>query len=75
VVVEHALEGLSAAVAGDLVTRLRRALVGRGLVILTSVLSPDMDSPPLDVVVHFERGGVARADERRREQGAELESV
>jgi hypothetical protein len=74
VVVEHALDGLSAAAASSLVGSLRRALVGRGFVLVTSVLSAAMDQPPLDLLVHFERGSVARVQDRRHE-GAELESV
>jgi ABC-type multidrug transport system fused ATPase/permease subunit len=63
-VVERALDGLSGAMADGLVTRLRRALVGRGLVVVTSRLSEAMDRPPLDAVIRFERGAVS-TDQRR----------
>jgi ABC-type multidrug transport system fused ATPase/permease subunit len=63
-VVERALDGLSGAMADELVGRLRRALVGRGLVVATSRLSDAMDSPPLDAVLRFERG-VLSLDQRK----------
>jgi hypothetical protein len=64
VVIERALEGLTGAAADGLVTRLRRALVGRGLVLVTSRLSDAMDRPALDAVLRFERGALAYEDRR-----------
>jgi ABC-type multidrug transport system fused ATPase/permease subunit len=63
-VVERALDGLSGSMADGLVARLRRALVGRGLVVVTSRLSEAMDRPPLDAVLRFERGALS-LDQRR----------
>jgi ABC-type multidrug transport system fused ATPase/permease subunit len=56
VVVEHVLDGLSTAQADALVARLRRFLVGRGLVLVTTALSPRMATPPFDRVLRFRRG-------------------
>ncbi|HEY8382323.1 MAG TPA: ABC transporter ATP-binding protein [Microvirga sp.] len=67
VVVERALDGLPGPAADALVARLRRALVGRGLVLVTSEVSPGMDRPPLDAVIRFERG-LANLDDRRLRQ-------
>jgi ABC-type multidrug transport system fused ATPase/permease subunit len=75
VVVEHALDGLPTAAADGLVQRLRRTLVGRGLVLVTPDLSPEMDEPPLDTVVRFERGAVAAIEDRRRAPDTELASA
>jgi ABC-type thiamine transport system ATPase subunit len=55
-VVEHALDGLSAALADGLAGRLRRALVGRGLVLVTPEVSPGMQAAPFDAVIRFDRG-------------------
>ena len=63
-VVERALEGLPGPTADALVARLRRALVGRGLVLVTPSLSADMDQPPFDAVIRFERG-TPQVEERR----------
>ena len=63
-VVERALDGLSEAAADALVARLRRALVGRGLVVVTSRVSDAMDRPPLDAVFRFDRGTLRRDDDR-----------
>jgi ABC-type multidrug transport system fused ATPase/permease subunit len=63
-VVERALDGLPAAAADRLVARLRRALVGRGLVLVTPRVSAEMDRPPLDAVFRFERGTVLKEDRR-----------
>jgi hypothetical protein len=75
VVVERALEALPASLAGDLVRRLRRALVGRGLVIVTSGLPPGLDEPPFDLVVRFADGVVADRQDRRARRPAELETA
>jgi len=64
-IVEHALGSLPPGVAEEAVTRLRRALVGRGLVIVLPELSEQMDTPPFDVVVRFERGAASVAERRR----------
>jgi hypothetical protein len=72
-VVERALDGLPGPVADRLVARLRRALVGRGLVLVTSRVSEEMERPPLDAVFRFERGTVAATD--RRIQHAEAISA
>ncbi|WP_230532532.1 P-loop NTPase family protein [Microvirga roseola] len=55
-VVQRALDGLSEAQADRLVANLRRALVGRGLILVTPSISPAMDQPPFDAVIRFERG-------------------
>jgi ABC-type transport system involved in cytochrome bd biosynthesis fused ATPase/permease subunit len=72
-VVERALEGLPPGSAAELIKRLRRTLIGRGLVAITPDLSPDVDQPPFDVVVRFENGAVASVQDRRARQGSELE--
>jgi ABC-type multidrug transport system fused ATPase/permease subunit len=63
-VVERALDGLPGPAADALTTRLRRALVGRGLVLVTSGLSEAMETPPFDAVIRFERG-VPHLEDRR----------
>jgi hypothetical protein len=63
-VVERALDGLPGPAADALVARLRRALVGRGLVLATSAISQAMESVPFDAVIRFERG-VPRLEDRR----------
>jgi hypothetical protein len=55
-VVQRALDGLPGPAADKLVVNLRRALVGRGLILVTPSISPAMDQPPFDAVIHFERG-------------------
>jgi ABC-type multidrug transport system fused ATPase/permease subunit len=55
-VVQRALDGLPEAAANKLVMSLRRALVGRGLILVTPAITPAMDQPPFDAVIHFERG-------------------
>jgi ABC-type transport system involved in cytochrome bd biosynthesis fused ATPase/permease subunit len=69
-VVERALESLPPGSAVDLVKRLRRTLIGRGLVTVTSDLAPDIDQPPFDVVIRFENGAIVSVQARR---SAELE--
>jgi hypothetical protein len=69
-VVERALDGHSAAGAAELVGRLRRAMVGRGLVVVTGALGGIGDDPPFDAVVRFERGAVTAVDQRRRDLAA-----
>jgi ABC-type multidrug transport system fused ATPase/permease subunit len=64
VVVEHALDGLVESAAEAFIGRLRRALVGRGLIIVTSELTSRMDSPPFDLVLRFDRGEVSVEDRR-----------
>jgi ABC-type multidrug transport system fused ATPase/permease subunit len=64
VVVERALDGLPGPSADALVGRLRRAMVGRGLVLVTSDLSRAMDNPPFDAIIRFERG-VPQVENRR----------
>jgi ABC-type thiamine transport system ATPase subunit len=65
VVVERAIEALPGALAGELIQRLRRALIGRGLIVVATELTPEMDAPPFDMVVRFEQGGVADVQDRR----------
>ncbi|MCD6072541.1 MAG: hypothetical protein K0S42_3057 [Microvirga sp.] len=55
-VVQRALDGLPGPAADRLVMNLRRALVGRGLILVTPEISPAMDQPPFDAVIRFERG-------------------
>ncbi len=55
-VVQRALDGLPGPAADKLVMNLRRALVGRGLILVTPEISPAMDQPPFDAVIRFERG-------------------
>jgi ABC-type multidrug transport system fused ATPase/permease subunit len=69
-VVERALDGLTGPGAEALVTRLRRVLVGRGLLLVTSDLSATMDLPEFDAVIRFERGAPRLED--RRNQREEL---
>jgi ABC-type multidrug transport system fused ATPase/permease subunit len=69
-VVERALDGHSAAGAAELVGRLRRAMVGRGLVVVTGALGGVGEDPPFDAVVRFERGAVTAVDQRRRDLAA-----
>jgi ABC-type multidrug transport system fused ATPase/permease subunit len=73
VVVERALESLPPGSAADLVKRLRRTLIGRGLITVTPDLAPDADQPPFDVVVRFENGAIASVQDRRTRQAQELE--
>jgi ABC-type multidrug transport system fused ATPase/permease subunit len=63
-VVQRALEGLPTAAAETLVGNLRRALIGRGLVLVTPEITPAMEQPPFQAVVHFERG-VPRVEQRQ----------
>ncbi|MFL5074544.1 MAG: ABC transporter ATP-binding protein, partial [Microvirga sp.] len=68
-IVEHALAGLPPGVAEEALTRLRRALVGRGLIVVLPELSQHMDTPPFDAVLRFDRGA-ATVDNRRRSVAA-----
>ncbi|HEX8168656.1 MAG TPA: ABC transporter ATP-binding protein [Beijerinckiaceae bacterium] len=68
-IVEHAFADLAPGVADEAVVRLRRALVGRGLIVVLRELSGHMDTPPFDVVVRLDRG-VATVDSRRRSVSA-----
>lgn len=65
VVVEHALDGLIESAAEAFVDRLRRALIGRGLILVVPELTPRMDAPPFDLVLRSDRGEVSIADRRR----------
>jgi hypothetical protein len=73
--VERALAALPASLAGDLVKRLRRTLIGRGLVIVAPDLPPDLDEPPFDLVVRFDRGTIAERRDRRARKAPELEAI
>jgi ABC-type multidrug transport system fused ATPase/permease subunit len=75
VVVERALDALPASLAGDLVRRLRRALVGRSLIIVVPDLPPELDEPPFDMVLRFDQGVVADRQDRRARRTAELETA
>jgi ABC-type multidrug transport system fused ATPase/permease subunit len=66
VVAERVLDGLPGPAADALVARLRRALVGRGLILVTSGLSPAMETPLFDAVIRFERGTPQVEDRRAR---------
>ncbi|HEY8564451.1 MAG TPA: ABC transporter ATP-binding protein [Beijerinckiaceae bacterium] len=70
VVAEGALQNLIGDPALGLVQRLRRALVGRGLVLAMPELRPEMDRPPFDLVLRFERGAIAALEDRRRPSAA-----
>jgi ABC-type multidrug transport system fused ATPase/permease subunit len=69
-IVEHALADLAPGIAEEAVARLRRALVGRGLIVVLRELSGHMDTPPFDAVVRFDRG-VGTVESRRRRVSAE----
>jgi ABC-type thiamine transport system ATPase subunit len=75
VVVERAIEALPDGSAAELIRRLRRILVGRGLVIVTSGLLPNTDEPPFDMVVRFENGVVTDVQDRRTRQVPQLETA
>ena len=72
-IVEHALAGLPPGVAEEALVRLRRALVGRGLIVVLPELSQQMDTPPFDAVLRFDRGA-ATVDNRRRSVAARANS-
>lgn len=69
-IVEHALAGLAPTAAEEALARLRRALVGRGLVVVLPELSAGMETPPFDAVVRFNRGTAAGAHRRTNEPAA-----
>jgi ABC-type multidrug transport system fused ATPase/permease subunit len=62
-IVERALDGLPDAKAS--VARLRRALVGRGLILVIPELSQAMDTPLFDAVLRFDRGSATVEDRRK----------
>ncbi|MFC4175183.1 ABC transporter ATP-binding protein [Microvirga sp. GCM10011540] len=68
-IVQRALEGLPGPAADRLVANLRRAMIGRGLVLITPEITAAMDQPPFDAVIRFERGEPV-LDQRRREPEA-----
>ena len=68
-IVQRALEGLPGPAAERLVASLRRAMIGRGLVLVTPGISPAMDRPAFDAVIRFERGEPVM-DSRAREPEA-----
>ncbi|HST94987.1 MAG TPA: ABC transporter ATP-binding protein [Microvirga sp.] len=68
-IVQRALEGLPGPAAERLVANLRRAMIGRGLVLITPAVTPAMDRPPFDAVIRFERGEPVM-DSRRTEPEA-----
>lgn len=68
-IVQRALEGLPGPAAERLVAGLRRAMIGRGLILITPGISPAMDRPPFDAVIRFERGEPVM-DSRSREPEA-----
>ena len=72
-VVERALAALPPASAADLIHRLRRALIGRGLVAVTADFPPEIDQPPFDVVIRFDNGTVVSLQDRRSPEIKELE--
>jgi hypothetical protein len=47
-------------------------MIGRGLVIVTASLPPNLDQPPFDSIVRFESGGT-RIEDRRSSQTTALE--
>lgn len=62
-IVERALDGSPETPA--FVARLRRALIGRGLILVLPELTDAIDSPPFDAILRFDRG-VATVIDRRR---------
>jgi hypothetical protein len=64
-IVEHALAGLPPAMAEEALERLRRALVGRGLIVVVSELPSETGAAPFDVVVRLQRGAATVADRRQ----------
>ncbi|WP_112662134.1 ABC transporter ATP-binding protein [Microvirga flavescens] len=69
-VVARALDGLPGPAADKMVADLRRALSGRGLIVVTPEISPPMDQPPFDAVVRFVRGEPVLEDRIRHPEPA-----
>ncbi len=69
-VVERALDGLPGPSADRMVKALRRAMTGRGLILVTPSLSPAMDDPPFDAVVRFNRGESVLENRALRKESA-----
>jgi len=74
VVVEHA-DAFADGMTEAFVARLRRALAGRGLIVGLAEVTPALDQTPFDAVVRFERGALARVDDRRPAQTVPPEPV
>jgi ABC-type multidrug transport system fused ATPase/permease subunit len=64
-VAARALDGLTTADADALVQRLRRAMVGRGLVLAVPGLTAGMEQPPFDATLRFDRGALVTEDMER----------
>ncbi|QFU14891.1 ABC transporter ATP-binding protein [Microvirga thermotolerans] len=69
-VVQRALDGLPGPAADKLVADLRRAMIGRGLILVTPEITPAMDRPPFDSVIRFVRGEPVEDSRATRRQEA-----